>query len=322
MIEVSRTEFYKTVASWKHVPHTQTDTWLRSMTNERNLRYYTDERQPATIACAGYVRRKAGMTMLCIGGECIRNEVSVKQIRDFYDNIGTLGFDIVEINLNSVYEPEYEVGLRLAGLLRPVGMFSTALSKVVDLTQPLTFDKSWKHNLSQCEANGLKFRVEAASQEAVERYMGMHNEMTARKHFDGALSEAQLKGLMSDPRFVMFMVEDSSGAAVAGRVVYAPENGRAVNLYSVTTPAGRRLHASYFLYINMFRYLSAQRGTPDFDLGRLAPSKRKKNDVFLFKNGIGGRLVQYNGEWLWCRRRWMPLMLYFMKKYVWKRVQV
>ena len=66
----------------------------------------------------------------------------------------------------------------------------------------------------------------------------------------------------------------------------------------------------------------AQQGIDTLDLGRLSPATHEKNNIFLFKDGIGGDYVHYLGEWEYCRRRWMSVMLYFAKMHIWKRVRV
>ncbi len=314
--------FYSTISSWQWVAHTQNDMWCRSMADATQLRYFLDNRQPASMGCVGYVRQKGPWKMLCIMGDCYRTTPSAKQVRDFYKNIPQLGFDIVEINLNSLYSPEYEVGMRLAGLLRPVGLFSTTLSKYINIQQPLSFDKSWQRNLKQCQQYELTFNaIEQPSQVDIQTYMQMHNEMIERKQFSGYLSQPQLTNLLQDPHFLLTTVTHQNNT-IAGMVLYKENNNRAVSLYSVTTPEGRNLSASYWLYKETFTHLAQNSNVHTFDIGRLAPSNADKNSVFLFKNGIDGQTVQYNGEWLWCKKKWMPLALYFLKKYVWKRTQV
>lgn len=324
MQEVSKDIFYRTIEGWKHVSHTQEDAWCNSWVPAATLRYYLDDRQPATMGCVGYIRHKLGMNMLLIAGECMRDTIDHKSVRDFYANIPQLGFDIVEINSDSIYSPEYETGIREAGLLRPVGLFSTTLSKVVDLGQPFTYDKSWQRNLKKSEQAELTFRLytpEEVTDELIGSYVRLQQEMMERKRFNDGISASQLRSLLQDRRFAIGFIAHN-GEPMAGMIAYMPDNSIAKSLFSVTSPAGRELAASYIMYREMMRYAAEQRHCSQFDLGRISPSAHAKNNLFLFKNGIGGTIVQYNGEWQWCKRRWMPLMLYFMKKYIWKRVQV
>ena len=157
-------------------------------------------------------------------------------------------------------------------------------------------------------------------QEDILAYMACHREILSRKGFRDDLSESGLEKLRGDDHFKMGLVTDREGRIVAGHIFYAHPLA-ASSIYAFTTLEGREKGAAYLLYEGMIQYL-AQQQIKVFDVGRITPSAHKKNNIFLFKDGIGGEYVQYLGEWLWCKRKWMPLALYFMKKYVWKRVQV
>ena len=324
MQEVSKDIFYKTVEDWAWVSHTQFDAMCRGIVPNDTLHYFLDNQQPASIGCVGYVRHKAGLHMLIIPGECIRGEISHKLIHEFYHNIGQLGYDIVEINSDYLYSPEFEMGIREAGLLRPVGLFSTTLSKEIDLQKPLVFDKSWQRNLKKNDQSGLTFQIYRGGDvpdHILSEYMHIHQEMTSRKQFSDGLDISQLRILLTDKHFVLGIIRHDE-KVIAGMVAFMDEGKRAKSLYSATSIAGRELSASYILYREMMLYAANELHIPVFDLGRISPSSHAKNNLFLFKNGIKGSVVQYNGEWLWCKRKWMPLALYFMKKYIWKRVQV
>ncbi|MCQ2345829.1 MAG: GNAT family N-acetyltransferase [Paludibacteraceae bacterium] len=323
MQTLSRQQFYDLISEWAIVPHTQTDAWCRGQIAESELRYYADDSATPTIACAGYVRRKAGLSMLCIQGECRREETADESVvSEFYLQLTATGYDAYELNLNSLYTPECETALRLGGWLRPVGLFSTTLSKEIDLTRAVEYDHNWKKNLKKAARYPLTFFApDHADEQDIRDYMTLHREMVERKQFNGYLSEPLLRRLMDDPSFKMLLVKGDDCRPVAATVIHISPRHTATSLYAVTSPRGRELSASYYLYERMLAHLS-EKGVTTFDMGRLAPSRHSKNSVFTFKNGLKGKMVSYNGEWQWCRRKWMPLALYLLKKYVWKRTQV
>ena len=254
----------------------------------------------------------------------MRGAVDHKMVREFYSNVDTLGYDIVEINSDSLYSTQFEVGIREAGLLRPVGLFSTTLSKLIDLRTPIQYDKNWKNNLKKADQYGLSFRMYDAktiTNEIIDSYLEIQEELTKRKHFAENLDHQRMHILLQDSHFVLGTVWHE-GVMVSGMVALMDDGKRAMSLYSATSSIGRKLSASYLLRREVMAYAINERNIPSFDMGRMSPSIHSKNNIFLFKNGIEGNIVQYNGEWLWCSHMWLPLVLYFINKYVWKRVQV
>ena len=157
-------------------------------------------------------------------------------------------------------------------------------------------------------------------EQSAKDYVSHHKELLKRKGFNEDLSEEELLKLSQDSHFKLGIVTDEQNQVMAGCIFYAHTNASST-IYSFSTPEGRECGAAYLIREGIIAYL-AQQGIATLDLGRLSPAAHKKNNLFLFKDGIGGKYVQYLGEWLWCKHKWMPLALYFMKKYIWKRVQV
>ena len=322
MQEVSKDIFYQAVADFEWIPFTQTLAYNLSLVAEEAMHFYLDDVESPCVGCVGYERRKLGMRMLCVGGECLRAmQVDRKKYAAFYQGLHETGFDVYEVNISTPYSVDAEIAFRTGAWLRPVGMFSTNLSKIISTTSPAKYDRSWKHNLKKAHTSDLSLVIkENFDQEDILAYMACHREILSRKGFRDDLSESGLEKLRGDDHFKMGLVTDREGIIVAGHIFYAHPLA-ASSIYAFTTLEGREKGAAYLLYEGMIQYL-AQQQIKVFDVGRITPSAHKKNNIFLFKDGIGGEYVQYLGEWLWCKRKWMPLALYFMKKYVWKRVQV
>ena len=323
MKEVNQSEFYNLIADFEWVPFTQTLAYNRSITDESMLRFYIDDPTHPTLGCVGYVRRKLGLKMLCVSGECLLHKDSIdrRAYAEFYKGLQETGFDIYSLNLSTPYHFDAEIALRTTGWLRPVGLFSTELSKVVDTTQPVEYDKNWKRNLKKAHEAPVTVLVkDRFDAKDVKEYVAHHEELLKRKGFNEGLSEEGLMELSHDPRYKMSVVTDNRGQVVAGCIFYAHPCASST-MYSFSTPQGRDYGAAYLIREGIIAYL-AQEGIPTLDLGRLSPATHKKNNLFLFKDGIGGQYVQYLGEWEFCRRKWMPLALYWLKKHIWKRVQV
>lgn len=322
MQEVSKDIFYQAVADFEWIPFTQTLAYNLSLVPEETMHFYLDDVENPCVGCVGYERHKLGMRMLCVGGECLRAmQVDRKKYAAFYQGLHETGFDVYEVNISTPYSVDAEIAFRTGAWLRPVGMFSTNLSKIISTTSPAKYDRSWKHNLKKAHQSDLQLTIhDTFDSTLIQAYMSCHRENLQRKGFRDDLSEQGLIELSRDSHFRMGVVTNSEGHFVAGHIFYIHPQATS-SMYAFTTPEGRDKGAAYLLYEGILQYLSKQEiGT--FDVGRISPSTHKKNNIFLFKDGIGGEYVQYLGEWLWCRQKWMPLMLYFMKKHIWKRVQV
>lgn len=310
--------FFASTADWQWVSHTQTEGWVAAFLQSADTLCFMSE----NIACIGWISRKWGRRMLSITGECFRAlPVNDKQVFDFFDYVAHTDVDIIYINSDSVYSPLYEIGIRQAGFLRPVGMFSTSLSKEIPLDYPYHFDKSWQRNLKKADDNHLSFQsVSEPTETDLSDYISFHNAMEQRKGFRDGISFNQLYSILSHPYFRMAWVNDAEGHHLAGGIVFS-RCDYARFLYSFTSVEGRRLSASYRLYIGYMDYLASE-GIKRFDVGRLSPSNHAKNNLFLFKNGIDGNALSYNGEWLYAKSKIIPFALYLANKYYWKRVQV
>ena len=323
---VSSEQFFTLTEGMAWVSHTQTRAWCEAFIPERERCFFVDDLHHPQIACVGQFRCKWGLRMLFIAGECLHlNPMSDKTVHTFYEGIlAQQPVDLCYINSDSIYHPLFETGIRQAGYLRPVGLFSTTLSKIVRTDQPLSMDKSWRRNLKHAEACQLDFVVEEYPFISdIQAYQDAHRAMEQRKRFSDSLIREQQIRLLADNRFRLAWVNTSEGEHVAGGIIYCreQEDGYARFLYSFTTEKGRKLSAAYKLYESLVRYLR-EHAVKRFDLGRISPSKHSKNNIFLFKNGLGGTTISYNGEWLWTRYRWLPLLFYFANRYRFKRVQV
>jgi hypothetical protein len=322
MKEVKHNEFYSLIDGFEWVPYTQTLAYNRSIVDENTLHLYIDDETRPTLGCVGYERRKLGIKMLCISGECLlqKDGIERKTYAKFYKELQETGFDIYCLNINTPYNFEAEIALRTAGWLRPVGMFSTELSKIIATDEPLKLDRSWKHNLKKAHQGGLSFSVREIDENTIAEYIANHQELIKRKGFNDTLDATGLAELSRDRRFKMGIVSDAAGKTVAGHIFYKHPVASS-SIYAFTSLEGRESGAAFMLYEGILDYL-AQEGIATFDVGRLSPAAHKKNNIFLFKDGLGGEYVNYLGEFEFCRNKMMSAALYFMKRHIWKRVRV
>ena len=324
---VSLSQFAALTRDMEWVAPTQTAAWTNAFLPQGEARYVVDDLNKPTMACVGQLHRKWGVSMLLVAGECLAHthDLSSEQVHRFYEDLLQLvPADLYYVNSDSLYSPLYEVGMRQAGFLRPVGMFSTTLSKLIATDQELTPDKSWRRNLKKAEEHRLTFSVVSQpSAHDVEQYLQLHHGVEQRKHFSDSATANQLTCLLADPMYRLAWVDSAEGEHLSGGVFYCRHQGSpyARFIYSATSLKGREVGSAYWLRKQVTDYLATV-GIPVLDTGRITPAKHAKNGLFLFKNGMGGETVSYNGEWLWTRRPWLAPAFYLANRFIFKRVRV
>jgi len=322
---IDKNRFFEITQHFDYVPFTQSKGWwaFNSTKDENRFVFFVDNFDTPQIACMGRTMRKFGLKMLQIDGECFAENQNIndKKIRDFYKEITQTGFDMIEINSSLPYNALYEIGIRQAGYLKPAGLFSTPLTILIDLQRPVEYDKNWQKNLRRTEKYQLNFvPVISPTDKDIQNYMLIHSEMVDIKKINDGLSLDGLKKLLQNNNFSLFFVETAEKERIAGIVTYT-KNQSAISIFSATSSKGRQMSASYFLDDKLYHFYKEQ-DYISFDCGRISPAAHKKNDVFLFKNGVKGDYLLYCGEFSWYKRKIYRPMMYFVKKYLFKRVEV
>ena len=318
MQEVSKDIFYKTIENWESVPFTQTEglICMQSGGDVSKVLFFLDD----NIGCAAHVKRFLGLTMLMVDSECMRyKQNKPSTISHFYEALRQTGVDIIEVNSRRVYEADYEIGMRQAGYMRPVGSFSFELTNIIDLTKPLTFNENWKRNLKHSEGLGLRLeRIEQPTDSDLEDFMSLYREMCAQKQLTMPFTKTSLRILLTDSHFhLCFISEDNKRLSA---IIYHQSRTHCGLLYAATSQEGNDRRAGFQLYKLLLTRLQ-QEGIETFDMEKMGASVHSTNAVFLFKQGIKGQLLPLCGEWSWYKRSWMGVGIYFVKKYLWKKVQ-
>jgi hypothetical protein len=255
-----------------------------------------------------------------IEGECLKkNNVSREIIHSFFEGITKLGFDFIEVSSIAIYNPEYEIGIRTAGYLKPVGTFSIHLSKVIDLQKEIAFSGNWRRNLKKTEKQPLQFEViENASSHDIKTFLDLYSNLLADKKFQHNILPAQLEYLLAYPRFKLAVVKSNSDETHAVFIFFT-DGTNAVSLFTAKSKEAKDNGAMFFVYARLLEYLQ-QTGHSCFDVGRLVPSVTKElGGVFDFKDGMKGEYVIYNDEWSWYKKNSYRTIIYFVKKFLMKK---
>lgn len=318
MQEVNKDIFYQITKDWEDVPFSQCEGWvcMQSGDNPERVRYYLDEQ----IGCAAHVKRFAGLTLLMIDSECFKHRhIKPVMVSRFYDALKSTDIDMIEVNSRRIYQPEHEVGIRQAGFLRPIGSFSFELTNLVDLTKPLSFNENWKRNLKISESEKLSFaRIQVPSDSDIEDFMHLYQEMSSHKNLSIPFTKKLLQVLLNDSHFRLCFISNKE-ERIAG-IIYHHVHTHAGLLYAANGNKANESHAGFEMYRQLLTLLASE-GVKTFDMEKMGASTRSTNAVYFFKQGIHGQLTSLCGEWSWYKHQWYGIGMYFVKKYLWKKVQ-
>ena len=325
MRQIDKNTFFDTTQKFDFVPFTQSEGWwtYHSVKDENRFAFFVDSLEKPMIACMGHIKKSFGLKMLQIESECLfdKKNIDSKKIREFYKEITQTGFDIIEVNSSLPYNALYEIGIREAGYLRPVGMFSTSLSSWIYLQQEIHYNRNWERNIKKSEKYDLELEIiTQANEKDCNDFCEIYNLMSNRKMINKLFSQ-QVSGLFIDKNFQLLFVKGNN-ERIAAIIIYFNKKGAfADGVFAGSTGKALTIHATFFMYNAMFQYLKGL-NCEIYDMARLAPSTHSKQSVFLFKNGVKGDYLLYCGEWSWYRKRIYRPLMYFVKKYLFKRVEI
>lgn len=324
MIIHDKNSYFQILEKFEIVPYTQSRGWceMQSLYKPERVKYFVNDMDNPTIACFAHEKKMLGVRMIVIEEEAYKDELAhtPAEIKKFYEIINASGYKIIEVSSNSKYDFDYEIALRQAGFLRPVGLFSLPSTKIIDLTNPIGYNRDWKNNLKKAAKNGLEFEpVERVEKFHSEEFIKIYSEMSRSKSIGIPFNAELIEKLCSTGEFKLFFVL-RNGVRIASTIIFQ-RNESALSLYAASGSIARSTSASYFMYDELFKYL-ADSGVKTFDMGKLLPSKEPVNNVFLFKNGIEGKHIQLNGEWARYSNPFYRFSMYFVKSYILKRKEI
>ena len=321
MVIIDQIKFFDITQKFEIVPFSQLKGMydFHALLGSNRIQFLVNDIINPTIACFGHVKKILNKKMIQIEGECYAkiNDINIENIRDFYSDICQLGYDFIEVCSNSEYNFDYEIALRQAGYLRPVGQFSIPNTKIIDLTQEIRFNRNWKRNIKKALDNELIFEIiDEPSLNDCEDFEKIYRQMSGRKSMSYFLSVKQIQSLCKTKDFQLFFVLHAN-IRIAGIIIYK-RRAHAGGGFAATNNIALNLSASFFMYNALFDYLS-QNNFKTFDMEKLVPSTKSVNSVFLFKNGVEGKHIVLNGEWSWYKKDFYRPLMYFVKKYLMKK---
>jgi len=321
MVQINKKLFFQIISEFKIVTFHQTEGWLAfcNFADNGKIIFLVDDFSNPKMACFAHVKKALGLKMLLMEGICIKSpQYNYSEIQGFYNSITCLNFDIVEVNCGLRYTSNFEIGIRRAGFMRPVGTFSVPLSNWINLQEQIQYNNNWKRNLKKATEHKLSFRVlDHPSKDIVNHFVNFYNQFTKEKGFSHHLNFTQTYNMLQSDDFSLGVVYTEQND-VSCAIIFHHHVQHAGLLYAAKSENAKEIGSTFFMYDQLFKYLITK-SFHSFDMEKIQPSTHATDGVFLFKNGIKGEHVLYNGEWSWYKKNIYRPIMYFIKRYLMKK---
>ena len=144
--------------------------------------------------------------ILSINGESKAKNLDEKFFKKSYLALINLSYQYVRIDSNSLYDIEFEIGLRRAGFKRPIMLFQSPLTIYNVMGNNSSRSNSWRRNVNIAKRSNLKFRLESPSEENLRKFINFFNQMSSFKKIKFKLDYKHLRAIMSDSNMKLFSI--------------------------------------------------------------------------------------------------------------------
>lgn len=319
-MKIDRFLFFACQVNLSKIAFSQTEEWLDACHYDQDsVRFFVDSSQNTNIACWGVETRSRLLgTKLNINGISLNDSVSIEQYRQFFASIIDEDYDIIDVSDISVYSTDFEVAIRRAGFVRPLGINLCPLTIIVDVnTTDYKFHRNWRRQVRKSKESGNSFEVvDNPTYQDAEKFVALFQSLKERKSLGFSISAEEIELMLHSKKYQLFFINNSQGERVCGRIAYI-HNGRVYDVYAANSDASMASGAIYHIQEEILRYCGTI-GCVEFDYGRVSPSADHMDNIYVSKSYSGGRVAQYNGQWHYAKS---PLKdaLYSMYRYGFRR---
>lgn len=288
---------------------------FHDFTDENQIVYFVDDINKPQICTWGVKEKKFKfLSILAIRGESFKKGVTYKDYKIFYSQIikESSKYNMINIVNNNQYSIDFEIGIRLAGFIRPMAFFDSPLSIIVDLNKENIRKRQWKRQLKAANNNNLIFKhINHPTENDINIFIKMYHELLDRKALRSNINAKKLNNLLLDDNYHLFFVLKDN-LYLCGRIIYINDE----NSYDVYAANSNKAieykGTTYFMMESIFDFLKAN-GVKKFDFGRIGIGK--SNSVAEFKSYSGGDIVNYNSSWEYCNNKVLSSLLSVIRSF-------
>ncbi|RIJ47607.1 hypothetical protein D1614_13560 [Maribellus luteus] len=319
MIEIQDAKlFFEIQSKFERIPFTQSEAWYNySQAKGESIVFFVDDENDTQIAFWGRKKKLPFFSkhILLVDTPLLKPNLTERTIRKRFLSMIEYNYIGFEIDSISEYDVEYEVGLRRAGFLRPLGFSKCPLSIEMDLTQQFNYDSNWKRNVKQAKSLNITINeVKNPTSHDAQIFCDIFNETKRNKELSYSFKNKEIFSLINSHSISLFIAQDRNNKIVSSQIFYST-NKYCYSILRANSTSSRNNNASYLLYNDIFETLSKS-NYKTYDFGRIPPSNHSTDSVYVFKNASRGRKIQYNGEWVFYKKKWVEYLMFVYKQFV------
>jgi hypothetical protein len=314
---IDKEQFFQIQSRFTDIPFEQSKEWQISIYSSflDRIQYFTDSIDNPRICCWGYYSEKIHVIKkINIKGITKKSDITSSELKSFFKSLIDEKFSIISISDISEYDPNFEVGIRRAGFVRPLGLSVCPLTIIVDFSLPFSFHRQWKRSVKKSKECGNYFyMVEKPTYKDAIDFEQIYKQMSERKILGSYPSANQVFALLGDS-FKLFFVENKNHERISARIEY--KNGNLIyDIWAANTKEALKTGAVYMIQEQIFDFFRSQ-GFKKFDYGRIPPSPDYMDDIYLAKTYSGGHPLSYNGQWYYSKSLILTFLMSFYQHFV------
>lgn len=310
MVQIEQLEYFKITSSFKNKPFNLLNAWIKFMKSKGyEIIYYVDSIKNPQILCWAHIKRiKYFGQFLSVEGPIFKENITNKQIAKFLKGLRSLPYKGVYINPNTRYSTAFTIAARKAGFKRPIGQSSINLTILV-YPKELNTNRNWKRNLQKAHVENFEYDMkEELSFNDCKNIELLFKETVKMKNFKGSLKADQIKNLTNNNNKIFTFFLYKNGKPIVSRII-SIDGHVSFDIFACNSLESRKNGASQYLMQKIFEYLR-DHDIEYFDFSRIPIGKNGANGVYEFKNATGGKIIQYNGEWVYFNNKFLRHLLY------------
>jgi len=310
MIEIDYKEFNAISNRFVNKPFEITNAWAEyQVARGGKVLFFVDSiDQPQILSWSKIKRVKFIGDVLEVQGPIYNKNVTTKQLCKFLEGYKELPFKAVFLNLSTEYDVAFEVACRVSSFKRPIGQSNTSLTILVN-TDTFNPNRSWKRNFKKASKENFKIDIKhLMSKTDCDVVEKLHEENARIKNLGYKLHADQIKILTeSDNIYTCFLYKNET--PIAARIISIEED-ISYDIFACNSLESRNNGATQFLMQSIFEHLK-NKGVTFFDFSRIPIGRKGASGVYEFKNATRGDVIQYNGEWVFFKNKWLRHLYYF-----------
>ena len=290
-------------------------------------RYIAKNKGGAVVAVAQILTKALyGGVKLCWtpGGPvfCFRN-FKAKNIPDI---LSMLNDKVLELNgtrsvirLNSHADNTPDLSYQMSRIcFRSVFKINSGYTIRIDLSQPIeailaAMTSKHRYYVKKALRQEIQWRAERGMG-AVQGFLLLHNEMLIKKNLKSLKIDIKdIFNMMNTLHEKAFIFSGYIKSEQVTSCLVLTFGDKAFYMLAATGDKGRKTNLAYSMTYHLFEYLK-KIGINEFDFGGIAPISAATG-VNHFKNGFGGEILEYLGEWDWSNSNWLRWGLNFAIKF-------